>query len=416
MNLCKKKQWNLFERFGIELEYMIVDRDSLQVVPRADIVLGKDKNGNFLSEIKRGNVGLSNELVAHVVELKCANPISSFAGWSKAFHKEIIYINKELAKINAMLLPSASHPFMNPKEEMVLWPYESNEIYNAYDRIFNCKGHGWCNLQSTHLNISFNGDAQFGPLHAAVRLLLPLIPAIAASSPYLDGEFTQYKDARLETYRHNQEKIPSLGGQTIPEAIFSLADYEKKIFEPIKKDIAPFDPKRLLNHYFLNSRGAIARFDRSAIEIRLVDIQECPAADIAIAELQVAVLKNLILQKWSPTQKQKALETTPLASILNSTIQRAENAVIEDSAYLLAFGIQSPFIMAKDLWLHLYKQSKEFISTPSQKILEKILARGTIATTLIKKAGDSPSRDRLVYEYNKLAICLAENKLYEIDD
>lgn len=416
MNLSKKKQWNLFERFGIELEYMIVDRDSLQVVPRADIVLGKDKNGNFLSEIKRGNVGLSNELVAHVVELKCANPISSFAGWSKKFHKEIIYINKELAKINAMLLPSASHPFMNPKEEMVLWPYESNEIYNAYDRIFNCKGHGWCNLQSTHLNISFNGDAQFGPLHAAVRLLLPLIPAIAASSPYLDGEFTQYKDARLETYRHNQEKIPSLGGQTIPEAIFTLADYEREIFEPIKRDIAPYDPKHLLNHYFLNSRGAIARFDRSAIEIRLVDIQECPAADIAIAELQVAVLKNLIIQKWCPTQKQKAIETAPLAAILNETIQRAENAVIENSAYLLTLGIQSPFIMAKDLWLHLYNESKNFISTPSQKVLEKILERGTIANTLFKKLRESPGRDRLIYEYNKLAKCLAANTLYDIDD
>ena len=146
-----------------------VDRDSLQVVPRADLILGNDKNGNFLSEIKRGRVGLSNELVSHVIELKCAEPISSFTGWSKVFQKEIVRINTELAKINAMLLPSASHPFMNPKEEMVLWPYDSNEIYNAYDRIFNCKGHGWCNLQSTHLNISFNGDAQFGPLHAAVR-------------------------------------------------------------------------------------------------------------------------------------------------------------------------------------------------------------------------------------------------------
>ena len=416
MTLCKKKKWNLFERFGIELEYMIVDRDSLQVVPRADLILGNDKNGNFLSEIKRGRVGLSNELVSHVIELKCAEPISSFTGWSKVFQKEIVRINTELAKINAMLLPSASHPFMNPKEEMVLWPYESNDIYNAYDRIFNCKGHGWCNLQSTHLNISFNGDAQFGPLHAAVRLLLPLIPAIAASSPYLDGEFTQYKDGRLETYRHNQEKIPSLGGQTIPEAIFTQADYEREIFEPIKRDITPYDPGHLLNHYFLNSRGAIARFDRSAIEIRLVDIQESPAADIAIAELQVAVLKNLVNQKWSSTQEQKGIETTPLVSILNETIKRAENAVIEDASYLLTFGIQSSFIMAKDLWFYLYNESKNFISTPSQKVLEKILARGTIANTLFKKLRESPGRDRLVYEYNKLAKCLATNKLYDIDD
>lgn len=110
MTVTKKKQWNLFERFGIELEYMIVDKDTLQVIPRADIPLGKDKKGNNLSDIRRGDVGLSNELVSHVIELKCAEPTSSFSLWSKNFHKEIIHINKELAKINAMLLPWATHP------------------------------------------------------------------------------------------------------------------------------------------------------------------------------------------------------------------------------------------------------------------------------------------------------------------
>ena len=33
----------------------------------------------------------------------------------------------------------------------------------------------------------------------------------------------------------------------------------------------------------MNSRGAIARFDRNAIEIRVIDVQECPKADLAIA-------------------------------------------------------------------------------------------------------------------------------------
>lgn len=344
MTVTKKKTMDLFERFGIELEYMIVDKDTLQVIPRADIPLGKDKKGNPLSDIRRGDVGLSNELVSHVIELKCAEPTSSFSLWSKNFHKEIIHINKELAKINAMLLPSATHPFMNPLEEMVIWPYDSNEIYTTYDRIFNCKGHGWANLQSTHLNISFNGDDQFEVLHAAIRILLPLIPAIAASSPYLDSKFTQFKDARLETYRHNQEKIPSIIGQIIPEPVFSYAEYDREIFTPIKNDIAPYDTEHFLNHFFLNSRGAIARFDRGAIEIRLVDIQECPAADIAIAELQIAVLKTIISQKWTSIKKQKELDTPILASILHKTIKVAENAVIDDKSYLLALGIEESSI------------------------------------------------------------------------
>src|SRR5574344_186213 len=415
MTITKKKQWNLFERFGIELEYMIVNKDTLQVIPRADIALGKDKKGNPLSEIERGDVGLSNELVSHVVEFKCASPISSFSLWSKNLQKEINRVNKELAKINAMLLPSATHPFMNPLQEMVIWPYESNEIYTTYDRIFNCKGHGWANLQSAHLNISFNGDDQFEGLHAAIRILLPLIPAIAASSPYLDSKFTQFKDARLETYRHNQEKIPSIIGQIIPEPVFSYAEYDRVIFTPIKNDIAPYDTEHFLNHFFLNSRGAIARFDRGAIEIRLVDIQECPAADIAIAETEIAVLHALAEGEWGDPKAQRELETPILASFLHKTIKVAENAIIDDKSYLLALGIEESSIKASDVWKHLYKHCKKSITLASQKILEKMLARGTLSTVLLKKIGERPSRDRLVFEYAKLAECLAKNTLYEID-
>ena len=264
--------WHLFDRFGLELEYMIVSKETGKVLPRVDAVLGKDENGENRSDLQHGDVGLSNELVSHVLEFKCAEPANSFAGWSDRFHQEILAANETLSKIDAELLPTAAHPFMDPMTETTLWPYDCNEIYEAYNRIFDCRGHGWANLQSTHLNISFCGDEEFGKLHAAIRLLLPLIPAFAASSPYLDSRYTGYKDARIETYRHNQEKIPSITGKVIPEAIFTEADYNEKIFEVVKRDIAPYDTDHLLNHFFLNSRGAIARFDRGAVEIRLVDI------------------------------------------------------------------------------------------------------------------------------------------------
>jgi hypothetical protein len=32
----------------------------------------------------------------------------------------------------------------------------------------------------------------------------------------------------------------------------------------------------VLRHEWVNARGAIARFDRSAIEIRVLDVAECP--------------------------------------------------------------------------------------------------------------------------------------------
>ena len=396
--------YKIWERFGVEMEYMIVDRDTLQVLPRADIPLGKDKDGNQLSDVEYDDIGLSNELVSHVLEFKCAHPKSTFDGLGKRFFHEIRRANKKLEKINAMLLPSAAHPFMDPAE-MQLWPYDCNDIYQTYDRIFNCKGHGWANLQSTHLNLSFDGDDEFGELHAAIRLLLPLIPAIAASSPYLDGKYTGFKDARIEVYRHNQDKVPEIAGLVIPEKAYTYDEYNTQIFDKVKKAIAPHDPEHLLNHFFLNSRGAIARFDRGAIEIRLVDIQECPNADIAIAELEIATLKAIAGKDI------RDFDTARLSEMLTQTSRDAENTVIDWPEFLAVFGMEHK-CTAGELWKHVFKAVRGKLTEVSANTLEQMLARGTLSSALHRALGDRPSREDFVREYAKLADCLAHNRLY----
>lgn len=414
--------YKIWERFGVEMEFMIVDRETLQVLPRADIPLGKDKDGNQLSDVEYDDIGLSNELVSHVLEFKCAHPKSTFDGLGKRFFHEIRRANKKLEKIGAMLLPSAAHPFMDPAE-MQLWPYDCNDIYQTYDRIFNCKGHGWANLQSTHLNLSFDGDDEFGELHAAIRLLLPLIPAIAASSPYLDGKYTGFKDARIEVYRHNQDKVPEIAGLVIPEKAYTYDEYNTQIFDKVKKAIAPYDPEHLLNHFFLNSRGAIARFDRGAIEIRLVDIQECPNADIAIVEMEVATLKAIasgkLANKNAPHTMNEYREflrdfdTERLATLLTTTTRDAEDAVIDWPEFLAMFGMSGK-CTAGELWKHVFDAVKGDLTEVSYNVMEQMLARGTLSSALYRALGDAPSHEKFVTEYKKLADCLAHNRLYGI--
>ena len=405
--------YSIFQRYGIEMEYMIVDRNTLDVLPRADVPLGKDKNGEQLSDVEHGAIGLSNELVSHVLEFKCAEPVDSLKHLGKTFHREIQKANESLKSINAMLLPTAAHPFMDPAQ-MKLWPYDCLDIYETYDRIFNCKGHGWANLQSTHINLSFHGDDEFGKLHGAIRALLPLIPAIAASSPFLDSKYCGYLDGRIETYRHNQEKIPSITGKVIPEAVFTYKDYEEQIFNRVKADIAPYDPEHLLNHFFLNSRGAIARFDRGAVEIRLVDIQECPDADIAIAEWEVAVLKGLVDGAFASESEIRTLDTDALAKILLATTKSAEKTVLNDREFLKIWHIDASEITASELVQKITDRVKAKISSHSQELLSAMFKRGTLASALVKAVGADPDRDDFVYEYGKLAKCLAENRLYRI--
>src|SRR5690606_35272779 len=253
------KKYHLFEVYGIELEYMLVQQDHLQVSPTVDVLLIQ-KHGSLTSDVENGDIAWSNELVAHVVELKTNGPTNQLDSLSDAFHHNIQEINSLLKQKNLCLLPTACHPFMNPLRDTQLWKHHYSEVYSLYNRIFGCQGHGWSNVQSTHINLPFFNDKEFEKLHAAIRLVLPLLPGLCASSPILEGKLTGFKDTRLDYYKTNQSKVPELTGWVIPERVFTKLDYYATIFEPIKKAIAPYVTERVLDHHFLNSRGAIARF------------------------------------------------------------------------------------------------------------------------------------------------------------
>ena len=75
---------HLFQAFGVELEYMIVDRDSFDVKPIADELL-KAELGEYGSDFENGIVTWSNELVVHVIEMKSTRPESNFPELNTAF-------------------------------------------------------------------------------------------------------------------------------------------------------------------------------------------------------------------------------------------------------------------------------------------------------------------------------------------
>src|SRR3569832_1608223 len=105
-------------------------------------------------------------------------------------------------------------------------------------------------------------------------------------------------DTRVDVYRSNARRIPSVSGLVIPEQVFTRADYESMLLGPLYAALAPHDPEGVLQHEWANARGCIARFERMAIEIRLLDLQEYPGADLAIAALVVGALLLLVGVCW----------------------------------------------------------------------------------------------------------------------
>lgn len=402
----------LFEGLGVELEYMIVDSETLSVKPVSDEVL-KSLCGNYASEVEVGDFCWSNELVLHVLEVKTNGPSRHLEALPEGFQSQVTRINEILRPLGAQLMPTAMHPWMDPDTESRLWPHEYNLVYESYHRIFDCRGHGWSNLQSVHANLPFSSEEEFGRLHAAIRLLLPLLPALAASSPILDARVTGILDNRLEVYRENQKRVPSITGQVVPEAVFTRRDYEEQILQAIYQEIAPLDPEKILQYEWLNSRGAIARFDRNTIEIRVLDMQECPKADIAVCCLIVAVLRELVREAWTGWEQQKAWETTPLAALFRRTAVQAEETVIEDPAYLECFGLSSDCCTAGELWEHLAEAVPWPASlAPLQEPIQLILQQGPLARRILRAVGPDPSLEHLRSVYRELCGCLAAGQMF----
>jgi carboxylate-amine ligase len=422
---------SLFEAFGVEIEYMIVDTDTLDVrpvagrllreaarMPEAEVV--EDSGGGpdpQPCEVALGPISWSNELVSHVVEFKTTEPVTSLPEVAPAMAASAARADAMLRPLGARLLPTAMHPWMDPAKEMTLWPYGHSEVYGAFDRIFSCTGHGWANLQSAHLNLPFaepepaeheREDGEFGRLHGAVRLILPILPALAASSPIIEGRVTGLLDSRLDVYRNNQRRVPSVAGRVIPERVFTKRTYEGSLLEGIYRDLAPLDPDHILRHEWVNSRGAIARFSRNSIEIRVIDAQECPAADLAVHAATVGALKALVQERWSSLAAQRSFEVEPLERIFTACVRDADRAVITDRAYLAALGFPGPATTAGDLWRHLVESCVP--GRERSDALTALLTRGPLARRILDALGNpAPGvlvpRERLREIYASLAAC-----------
>jgi carboxylate-amine ligase len=316
-------------------------------------------------------------------------------------------------------MPSGAQPWMDPFRETRLWPHHHSAIYEAYNKIFDCRGHGWSNLQSTHLNLPFAGDEEFGRLHAAIRVLLPILPALAASTPIVEGRCQDFLDYRMEVYRTNSSKIPSLTGDVIPEPVFTKADYETRIFQPMYRDIKPLDSDTVLQEEWLNARGAIARFDRSAIEIRILDVQECALSDLAVASLVINTLKALVDGLWSDPAEVRQWRTDALADILFKTVKSAENTRINNPDYLKIFGVQKRGeLTAGDLWGHILQDIQKRYPLPEVFLepLYIIIQQGALASRIVRQLNNDLSRPALNRVYGRLCECLARGVMFTVEE
>ncbi|MBN2509374.1 MAG: hypothetical protein JXB03_03820 [Spirochaetales bacterium] len=408
-----KREYGYLSACGVEIELMTVEAGTLSAVPWAKSVLDAFEQSTSLHE---AGVDISNELVQHVLEIKTSPPpVSPWAardGWAGGM-KEITGF---MAGKGYGLLGTGMHPWFDPETETRLWAWEDAEIYQWYHKVFNCYRHGFANLQSIHLNIPFQTDAEFAVLHAAVRALLPLLPGLCASTPFRETALSGMLDTRIDVYRNNQNRFPVIAGAVIPEPLYSEDAYHDGVFKPLEALIRTLPESSIIESQWLNSRGAIARFDRGSIEIRLMDTQECLDADLAVAQLVFASVVRLCGLDSGTHVKLQNLSTPRLVDILNGAVFEGDGYVVDDEEFLslLGFPAASGGIPVRDLWQRLYHDALAdgTMNKDAGEVLVSYFTKGCLSARIIDACDGNYSAASQKNVYRKLYDCEMENRVF----
>jgi len=389
---------------GPEHEFCIID-EKLQPLPIVDKVI-KDVHGRIVNNVNLGDFSLGKELQTHVAEFKANTPFESPEVFEETMHNAVLRILDVLEKrYEARLLGLGMHPSLL-LEKVKVWSHRDRLIYEALSRIFNLNQHGWLNIQSFQLNLPFRNEREAVRLYNALVNLVPYLPAIAASSPIYESKIGDYVDNRLHFYLTNQTEVPSITGDIVPEYVCSFEEYEKTTIRRYSEDLAKVNaPRCLLNKEWLNSRGAVIRFDRKAIEIRIMDEQECVKSDVALSCFIRAALRGIF-------QREEGFEYLPHDILVNNL-----HAVIRDG---LAALVQHPRgSTARQVCYYLHKIAEENASLEEKKylgIIKRRIEEGNLSDLILrevtKKVLKTDLEEAIFEIYYSLANCLERNKAY----
>ncbi len=336
----QKREYHAFEVTGLELEYPIVDRD-LNVQSLAEPLLARF-HGRPCSDVSLGRVGMSNELFDHVIELKNEAPLRSLKQVEEDLVEGVRRVSFMLDRTyRARLLPGGMHPWFRP-DNAVIWRRSGRRIYDTYARLFELNTHGWANVQAVHVNLPMGSPEEATAMLNAARLLVPYLPALSASSPLVEGELTGRLDNRVSWLLEHQSRLPESMARLVPEPLDHYDHYKRDILAPMYAAVDRLPDASALRHPFLNARGAVFKPSRTSMEVRILDVQECVAMDVAMAWFVRRALQALIrLAIPADSVSQAALEADLVATARSGRVARVQAPFVPASFARAADGTVS---------------------------------------------------------------------------
>jgi len=386
---------------GPEHEFSLVDKE-LKVMPISDKII-KDYCGKTINFVELAKFTFGKEMQLHVMEVKANQPFKSPIEFEQTMQNAVSTLNQILKKHGASLLGTGMHPLLKLKDTAI-WPHHHKKIYQEYGKIFNLNQHGWLNIQSFHLNLPYKKEANGIQMHNLLANLSAYLPAIASSSPIYEGKNGPDINNRLQFYKVNQKEIPSITGEVIPDYAVSLSQYKHDVIERYTKDLARAGAgKALLYREWVNSKGVIFRFDRCALEVRVMDEQECIKSDVALSCFIRAALRGLMVLKTEP------LPHDLLVKDFNMIVKEGLNAQVSNPHGKTARQVCQHYInLALE---YADKDEKKYLWIIKKRIEDGSLSE-IIRCRVLKRAQKTDFPEAIISVYSTLIKCLSDNEPY----
>jgi hypothetical protein len=364
---------------GTEHEYSIND-PQFNPLPVSDRII-KAICGCVRSEILFGDVWLGKELQKTVLEFVPRKPGPDLALLEGQVYRGIRKFGTIFGG-TYRLLGLGMHPTLAP-DSTAVWEHDEGKYYEAYDRLFDIRQHGWLNIQALQINLSYRKERDLVQLFNRTRRLLPYLVAVTASSPVVEGKLTGSADNRLIYYRQNQKEIPAICDGVIPPPIRSVAEYraaQEQVYAELRARGAD-----ILCEEWVNSAGTIIRFSRRCLEIKALDEQECVRSDMAVCAFTRALLR---------------CRTLPVPEERDGLLAVLEDAIREGTAALKPDLLQ----LYESAWQHATDGERIYLPV----ILDRI-GRGSLAEQIrdrFENEGD------IIPVLTDMAMSLRENQPY----
>ena len=393
--------YQTLEVLGPEHEFAVVD-ETLKPLSIVDQAI-KELRGRVANNVSLGGYTFGKELQSHVAEIKANLPFRAPQEFEEVMQRAVTEINELLKwKFSAKLLGAGMHPLLR-LDEAKIWPHRDRGIYEAMGKVFDMTQHGWLNIQSFQLNLPYASESEGVKLHGVITNILPYLPAISAASPIFESRMGEYMDNRLHFYQINQREVPSILGDVIPEYVASFAEYRKVTVDAYSQELRRLGASPLLmGKEWVNSRGAIFRFDRRAIEIRVMDEQECVQSDVALSCFIRALLRGL----------------------MDEDIHVSHELLVQDFNHVVRDGLQASVLYpnsekARDVCGHFHNIAQKNATKEERKylwLIKKRIEEGSLSNLItrdvIRKSGKTSFEEAIRSVYLRLAENLSRNKPY----